>query len=231
MRSKYSKTWDRWAKTWDFLLSFVGYDTAFREEAIERLEVKRGDTVLDLACGTGLNFEYLRKKVGKEGRIIALDYSQEMLRKAREKVEKNGWDNIELVEKDASDFELDEEVDAVLCTWAMVSFPDHEKALGNSVKPLKKGGKYVVLDFQLMDGLKGKILNPTYKLPFKATHQNLGRKPWKTMEKYLNNVVKEDFSGRFASYYIASGVKSTSSLGGETKRRARENLILVERKN
>ncbi len=207
-KEKHSRTWDRWAKAWDLMLSLVGYDIAFREEAVERLQLKKGDTVLDLACGTGLNFEYLQRKIGKEGRIIALDYSQEMLQKAKEKAEKNGWDNIRFTKTDVSGFERDKQVDAVLCTWSMVSFQDHEKALENSVKTLKNNGKYVIVDFQLMDGLKGRILNPIYTLPFKATHQHLDIKPWKTMEKYLKNVVKEDFSGWFASYYIASGAKT-----------------------
>lgn len=96
-----------------------------------------------------------------------------MLKTAKEKIKKNGLENIELLEKDASNFELDEEVDAILCTWAMVSFPDYKKALENSTRVLKKKGRYVVLNSQSMSGLKGKILNAIYELPFRATHQDV----------------------------------------------------------
>lgn len=199
MTSKYSKMWDKWAKVWDSMLSFWGYDTAYREQAVEKLGLKKGDVVLDLACGTGLNFEYLERKVGKEGKIIALDYSHEMLKKAREKIEENGWNNIKLLERDVSNFKLNEKVDAVLCTWAMVSIPNYKKALENSIETLRNGGKHVVLDIQQACYL--------IKLFFKATHQDITRKPWKEMRKYLNDVKKEDLPSLLASYYIASGVK------------------------
>ncbi len=207
MTDKYREMWDKWAKIWDLILSVVGYDVAFRERAVDKLDLNKGDTVLDLACGTGLNFEYLEREVGKEGKIIALDYSPEMLKKAEERIKQHGWRNIQLLERDASDFELDEKVDAVLCAWSMVSIPDYEKALKNSIEALKEGGKYVVLDFQLMSGIKGLVLNPPYKIIFKATHQDVTRETWEKMKHYLRGVTKEDFSGWLASYYIAVGIK------------------------
>jgi ubiquinone/menaquinone biosynthesis C-methylase UbiE len=207
MTDKYHSMWDKWAKIWDLVLSIVGYDVAFREQAVDKLDLNKGDIVLDLACGTGLNFQYLERKIGEEGKIIALDYSPEMLKKAEEKINRYGWRNIVLLERDASDFELDEEVDAVLCTWAMVSIPDYKEALKNSIDALKESGKYVVLDFQLMSGIKGLILNPFYKMIFKATHQDVTREPWESMKYYLRGVEKEDYSGLVASYYIAVGIK------------------------
>ncbi|MFQ6124878.1 MAG: class I SAM-dependent methyltransferase [Candidatus Heimdallarchaeota archaeon] len=211
MTNNHRKLWNKWAKIWDLTLSFIGYDVLFREQAVERLNLNRGDTVLDLACGTGLNFEYLERKIGKKGKIVALDFSPEMLKKAGDKIKEHGWHNIELLERDASHFRLNEKVDAVLCTWAMVSIPDYEKALENSIDALKVGGKCVVLDFQLMSGLKGRILNPAYKLIFEATLQDITRKPWKKMRRYLSDVKKQNISGWLASYYICTGVKKSKS--------------------
>jgi ubiquinone/menaquinone biosynthesis C-methylase UbiE len=207
MANRYHHMWDKWAKIWDLVLSVVGYDIAFREQTVDKLDLNKGDIVLDLACGTGLNFQYLERKIGEEGKIIALDYSPRMLKKAEEKISRYGWRNIVLLERDASDFELDVEVDAVLCTWAMVSIPDYKKALKNSIDVLKEGGKYVVLDFQLMSGIKSLILNPFYKMIFKATYQDVTRKPWKDMKNYLKDVKKENYSGFLASYYMAIGTK------------------------
>ncbi|MFQ6052562.1 MAG: class I SAM-dependent methyltransferase [Candidatus Hydrothermarchaeota archaeon] len=203
---KYSEMWNKFAKVWDLMLSITGYDTAYREEAVKKLDLREGDTVLDLACGTGANFNFLERKVGKEGKIIALDYSREMLKKAKEKIKKGRWHNTEFLEKDASNFELNVKVDAVLCTWAMVSFPNYRKALKNSIKALKKGGRYVVLDLQQTAGITGRIL----KLFFEATHQEITREPWSDMEKYLSGVEKEDLPlmGGIAMYYIASGTKN-----------------------
>lgn len=207
MAGKYRNLWNRWAKIWDLALHVAGYDVAFRERAIDELDLNRGDTVLDLACGTGLNFGYLEGKIGREGKIIALDYSPGMLKKAEEKMRNNDWRNIELLEEDAANFRLDEKVDAVLCTWSMVSIPNYEKALENSADTLREGGKYVVLDFQLISGVKGLILNSAYKLIFEATCQDVTREPWRKMKDYLREVKKEDFSGCLSSYYIAVGVR------------------------
>jgi len=202
--------WDKWARVWDFMLSLGGYDEAYRKDVVKKLCLKNGDSVLDLACGTGLNFKFLEEKVGAEGRIIALDYSKAMLEKARQKVEKNGWRNVRLMEADASNFTLDEKVDAVLCTWAMVSIPDYESAIKCSVDVLKEGGKYSVLDFQPIPGAKGLLLNPILKLFFQATRQDVSRQPWKTMERYLANVCKEDISAGVVWCYIAWGTKRVS---------------------
>ncbi|MFX1232931.1 MAG: class I SAM-dependent methyltransferase [Promethearchaeota archaeon] len=207
MTNNYLKIWDRWAKIWDILLSVVGYDAMFREQAVEKLELNKGETVLDLACGTGLNFEYLERKIGKEGKILALDYSPEMLKKAEDRLIKFGWQNISLLKKDASNFKLNEKVDAILCTWAMVSIQDYDISLKNSIEFLKEGGKYVVLDFQLITGNKGVILNPIYKLLFRITYQDVTRETWKKMRQYLKNVTKVEISGLLTSYYIATGTK------------------------
>ncbi len=55
-----------------------------------------GDTVIDLACGTRLNFPLLAKTVGASGKLIGVDISPEMLDRARRRVEKAGWGNVEL---------------------------------------------------------------------------------------------------------------------------------------
>lgn len=174
------------------MLSVVGYDKGYRERAVEKLALSEGDSVLDMACGTSLNFKFLEEKVGKEGRIIALDYSKVMLDKAREKIEVNGWHNIRLVEADASNFALEEKVDAAVCTWAMVSIPDYESAIRCAVDALKENGIFSVLDFQLVGGVKGRFLNPIYRSVFWSTHQDINRQPWKTMAKYVAKVHKED---------------------------------------
>jgi demethylmenaquinone methyltransferase/2-methoxy-6-polyprenyl-1,4-benzoquinol methylase len=199
--------WDKWANVWDFMLSFVGYNLRFRKKAIEKLNINRGSIVLDLACGTGLNFQFIENKIGQQGKIIAIDFSLEMLKKAEEKIRKYGWKNIELLKRNASDFELKDEVDAILCTWSMVSISNYEKALKTSTTFLRKNGRFVVLDFKLKSGIKGRIFNPIYKLIFKITNQDITREPWKKMQSYLRNVKKEEFSGLLGSHYIAVGVK------------------------
>ena len=68
-----------------------------RRQAIARLALQRGDTVLDVGCGTGLSLALLREGVGARGRIIGIEQSPEMIEKARERVVQNRWRNVTLL--------------------------------------------------------------------------------------------------------------------------------------
>lgn len=84
----------------------AGYDASARREmprrlrCIDKLQLKRGDIVLDAGCGTGLSFEPLRERVGAEGRIVGVELSPEMARIARERVRRAGWTNVEVIVAD-----------------------------------------------------------------------------------------------------------------------------------
>lgn len=68
-----------------------------RREAIARLALARGQTVIDIGCGTGLSFALLHEGVGAGGRIVGVEQSPEMIGKARERVARSGWRNVELL--------------------------------------------------------------------------------------------------------------------------------------
>ena len=70
------------------------------KRAINKLALKPNYKVLDIACGTGLNFKHIEKAIGKKGKIIAVDYVDEML-KAAEKTRKR-LKNIQIIQADAS---------------------------------------------------------------------------------------------------------------------------------
>src|SRR5260221_8780385 len=73
-----------------------GYDASgicglepWREKAVQRLDLQSGDLVVDMGCGTGLNFALLQAAVGPEGRIIGVDLTDAMLDHARQRVAGN----------------------------------------------------------------------------------------------------------------------------------------------
>ncbi|MBN9618832.1 MAG: methyltransferase domain-containing protein, partial [Actinobacteria bacterium] len=74
-----------------------------RAKALELLSARPGDTVLDLGCGTGLNFAVLLDGVGENGRVIGVDASAGMLAAARKRVRTAGWDNVTLLSGDLTD--------------------------------------------------------------------------------------------------------------------------------
>ncbi len=58
----------------------------YRRCMVEALSLESGDTAIDLACGTGLNFAYLQQAVGKDGHINGVDLTDGMLDQARQRV-------------------------------------------------------------------------------------------------------------------------------------------------
>jgi demethylmenaquinone methyltransferase/2-methoxy-6-polyprenyl-1,4-benzoquinol methylase len=81
------------------------YD-GWREQLIERLAPRRGDTVLDISCGSGLNLPALHERVGPHGRIIGIEESPELLAVARHRVRRRGWHNVELLAAPPTSAEL-----------------------------------------------------------------------------------------------------------------------------
>lgn len=72
----------------------------FRKAVVDALALRAGDTVVELGCGTGLTFPLLQRAVGPRGKIIGVDMTDAMLARAREKLSRYGWSNVELIESD-----------------------------------------------------------------------------------------------------------------------------------
>src|SRR5690242_1874289 len=66
-----------------------------RSESIALMEIRPGDTVLDVGCGTGLSFQGLLRRVGPQGRVVGIEPSPEMLALARQRIAQHGWTGIE----------------------------------------------------------------------------------------------------------------------------------------
>src|SRR6202050_5456960 len=85
-----------------------------RLRAVQALGLRTGDTVIDVACGTGLNLPLLQQAVGPGGRIVGVDLTDAMLAQAQDRVKANGWSNVSLVQADAAGFGFPARGDAVL---------------------------------------------------------------------------------------------------------------------
>jgi len=200
--------WSRWARLWDPMLKLISLDRRYRKEGISALGLKKGMTVLDIACGTGLNFPYLFEAIGDKGRIIAVDVAPGMLERARERVLKNHWSNFEFIQGDVCQIQLPE-ADAAVAFWCMVSIPNYRTALENIISSLRPGGKLGVLDFKTMDSLPGPVVNPIFRQICRLTHQDVDRQPWRDMPRLLTNVEMREwkYGGILASVYLAWGAK------------------------
>lgn len=73
-----------------------------RREARLALRAQPGDRVLEIACGTGLNFPHLRQLIGDQGSLMGVDITTAMLNIARQEIARHGWQNVEVREADVA---------------------------------------------------------------------------------------------------------------------------------
>ena len=138
--------YDRLAPVYDAVAA--AYDLLgsgrFHQRAVEALNLRPGDTAVDLACGTGVNLPHLAEAVGETGRVVAVDLSPGMLAQARQRVEASGWRNVELVEADVRDFMFPEPVHGVVSTFGLEMVPEHEDVIARAVAALAPGKRIAV---------------------------------------------------------------------------------------
>lgn len=85
----------RWrSPIYDWQLAPYDY---IRKLAVDRLTLEPGQTVLDIGCGTGMSLALLEDAVGPQGRIVAVDQCPQMIDMAQQRVERHGWQNVQLL--------------------------------------------------------------------------------------------------------------------------------------
>ncbi len=177
----------------------------YRRLVVEALEPRRGDTVVEIGCGIGLNFPLLEEKVGADGRIIGVDISEAMLEVAKQRVRAAGWRNVELVSCPASEYRFPDRVNGILSTGALTYEPEFDKVIRRGTEALAPGRRWVVMDYK-MPGTWLRRLLPLFVLmarPFGVSAAQMDRHPWESMWRYLRNVKLRELYGGFI--YIASG--------------------------
>ena len=114
-------TYQNWAKVYEWLtpIYLLGNENRLRRETIASLHLQPGQTVLDVGCGTGRNFSLILDKIGPTGKLVGVDYTSDMLACAQERVEREGWKNVGLLQADAARIELGRTFDAALSTLAI----------------------------------------------------------------------------------------------------------------
>jgi SAM-dependent methyltransferase len=128
--------WERWREHLREAVAPV------RAWLVRELDARPGDTVLELASGTGdLGFEVART-VGERGRVISTDFSPDMVEVARRLGTDLGLENVEVRVMDAEQIDLDDSsVDGVLCQSGYMLVADVEAALAETRRVLRPGGR------------------------------------------------------------------------------------------
>jgi len=208
--SRQAAKYDVTVKQFD-VFSWLGFSiSGWRKAAISRLGMKPGDTVIDIGCGTGLNFPYLQQAVGPNGKIIGVDISNEMLAEAQQIIKDNLWKNVELVCADARQYEFPENVEGVLSTYAMILIPNCGQLIGRACKVLSPNGKLVILDMAWPRYCPLWWRHVLFFLKsYGVTIEVLKMRPWdcvhKAMEENLSNITRKSYW--FGFFYLSCGAK------------------------
>jgi ubiquinone/menaquinone biosynthesis C-methylase UbiE len=185
-----------------------GYDRHMRRfarwqrMAVERLQLRPGDTVIDVACGTGLNFTVLEEEIGEDGQVIGIDLSPEMIVQARQRVSGEDWQNVTLIEASVEDAAIDATADAALFSFThdVLQSP---AAVARVVASLRAGARVASVGAKLA-GRWSVVVNAAVRRsarPYMTTFRGLDR-PWRELERYADEMQHQSLA--FGGAYVAS---------------------------
>jgi len=183
-----------------------------RRQAVQALRLRPGATVVDMACGTGLNFPLLEKAVGPGGRIVGVDLTDAMLARAQDRIAKNGWSNISLVQSDAASFDFPAGVDAILSTYALTQVPGCADVIAHGAKALSGGVRWAVLDLKVPGRTPGWLtqLGTATVRPFASIDDWMMRRPWEAIRLAMQEELADPTWTElfFGTAFLAAGSRS-----------------------
>jgi ubiquinone/menaquinone biosynthesis C-methylase UbiE len=180
-----------------------------RLRTVQALGLCKGDTVVDMACGTGLNFPLLQEAVGPGGRIVGVDLTDAMLARAQDRVAANGWSNVSLMQADAAGYDFPAEVDAILSTYALTQVPECAEVIARGAAALSTRGRWAVLDLKVPGSTPRWLarLGTATVRPFASIDEWVTRRPWETIRAAMQDELA-DFGWTelcFGTAFLAAG--------------------------
>jgi len=123
-------------------------------------QIKKGDTVIDLGSGAGNDCFVARAEAGETGKIIGLDFTPEMIEKARENVKRRGYTNIEFVQGDIENIPLESNLADVIVSNCVLNLVPNKKAAFNEIyRVLKPNGHFSISDIVLLGDLPEEVIS------------------------------------------------------------------------
>jgi SAM-dependent methyltransferase len=154
--------YSRWAAAYDCLARRAPGIRRLRTAAAAALAPDRGDTVVDVGCGTGANFPALRERVGPAGTVVGVDFAPGAVARARRRIRAEGWTNVTVCRGDATRLPLGR-ADAVVATFLVGMLPDPAATIRGWIDGLDPD-RIALLDLARSTRSPGRALNPLFRL-------------------------------------------------------------------
>ncbi len=123
----------------------------------EFAKIKEGDTVIDLGSGAGNDAFIARRFVGEKGKVIGIDFTSAMIKKARENAEKLNLMNVEFRLGDIDDMPVTSNyADVIVSNCVLNLVPNKYKVISEIYRVLKPGGHFSISDIVLEGELPSK---------------------------------------------------------------------------
>ncbi len=138
----------------NYITSF-GFSSRWRRQCVQSIDIPTGASVADLMTGMGECWSYIFRQTGKDGKIIALDFSGGMLQHAQKRKSTMSGFDIEIVNANVFDNDIpDNSMDAVISGFGIKTFSESQlRALATEIyRMLKPGGKFSLVDVSVPNG-------------------------------------------------------------------------------
>ncbi|MAL61368.1 MAG: 16S rRNA (cytosine(1402)-N(4))-methyltransferase [Flavobacteriaceae bacterium] len=144
----------------NYITSF-GFSERWRRQCIAEIEIEKGKTVVDLMTGMGECWKHILKKTDNESKLIGLDFSTEMINRAKKNKKKFEKSTIEILKENVFENSIaNETADFVVSGFGLKTFNDEQlKKLANEInRILKPNGKFSLIEVS--------VPNSTFLKPF-----------------------------------------------------------------
>jgi demethylmenaquinone methyltransferase/2-methoxy-6-polyprenyl-1,4-benzoquinol methylase len=183
----------------------------YRQALVGALPVHPGQVVLDVGCGTGLCCGFLVEKVGPQGGVVGIEESPEMAAIARERVAREGWHNVTVVQSGAEDAQIAEAADAALfcAVHDILQSPDALRNVLDHLRPGARvaagGGKWAA-SWMVAVNMQARMLHAPYVRSFEGFDR-----PWHHLEQLIEDVHVRELA--FGAGYVLTGRRSRDQAG------------------